>query len=226
MKEEFKTKCAICGAEPMSLASHLSSNKNPHKMDSEDYYCEHVLESDEERKRERYCKVCLEECDDISKLKPIQYKGLNKGYIENKYCRKHRNLSPKSKKIRSATYAKKKEQKLVNEGYYDLPEFCEICSKNGEDVRFESRAGLARHIWQKHPEVKLEDYYDEYIDSTNHICSRGGCNNKCGFDSLNSGYYKYCSKNCATSDRDTSYLNSESSILKRSEARRGTKYKK
>lgn len=60
---------------------------------------------------------------------------------------------------------------------------CQIC---GREVKY---SGLSIHLHRSHIEINKQDYYDKYIDSSDHICK---CGKPLSFIRITDGYTKTC----------------------------------
>lgn len=173
--------CQFCNKNIESIkkfASHLSHPKSPCKTNIKDYYDKYLRKEDE-----GYCEFCRRE---------TSFSSLSKGY-QNRTCKYCKNKSQSSKLKRQNTESKKSEERKIKNGYYNLPEICEICNK-----RFKNRAGLSRHVLNLH-KIKPKDYYDRYLKKDNEgICPV--TNKKTKFKNMTEGYFKYYGKGIGSKD--------------------------
>lgn len=74
---------------------------------------------------------------------------------------------------------------------------CRICNFESKSI-----AGICRHIIFTH-KISVKEYYDRYFKGCQgSVCQNHLCNNTTRFVGLKSGYNKYCSLECASSDPD------------------------
>lgn len=66
--------------------------------------------------------------------------------------------------------------------------YCKICNK---EIRY-----FNKHLNEIH-NITGEEYYDTYIDNSNHECAEKNCHKKAKFLSVYCGYNKCCSQKCA-----------------------------
>ena len=86
-----------------------------------------------------------------------------------------------------------KNQYLNNlKNIHNNTKVCDICYMPCNDFK-----GLGNHIQQHHRDITMKDYYDKYINQSDHICTTENCDNDCTFINLNLGYSKHCSCKCA-----------------------------
>jgi len=215
MREEFKTKCAICGklvANANGLAQHLRNAHNIQGLKNikNKYFDVYIIDNPNELKKEKYCCVCGGE---------MSFYETNNGYRANKsnsgnqYCKHCRNLNPDSKKIRSKNWKDKAEHKKIEEGYYELPEVCMICLENSIEKRFENKYDLSKHLSihngiHRFGDKELEEYHIKYLGGKPSKCKRDSCNNATKFISLIKGFAvdSYCNISCASLDRDAAAI--------------------
>lgn len=175
-------KCYLCEREFESitkLASHLSHPKSTCKTNVKDYYDKYLR-----KKEEGICIFCGHE---------TLFYSLVKGYPNTK-CKHCRNKGSKTQKLRKDRYIKKREKKKIVDGYYKLPIVCEICQD-----RFKHVNNLSKHIAQKHNEITIKEYYDEYFKKP----EEGICpitNKETNFKNISFGYYKYYKKGTNSKD--------------------------
>jgi len=161
------------------LVSHLSNPKGKCKTNIKEYYDLFLRKPDE-----GFCKFCGRETG---------FAGIVKGY-PSKVCKYCKSKDPETKRKKRETHLKKKdyylkkwEDEKIESGYYNYPEVCEMCKKQDIESRFETRSGLARHIWQIH-KIKPREYYDIYFKKDKEgICPITGHQTR--FKSLREGYY-------------------------------------
>ncbi len=188
-------KCKLCRREFESvtrLVSHLTHPKSKCKISIKEYYDRFLRKQDE-----GICQFCGRE---------TAFASISKGYINN-VCKHCRNKIPEAKLIRKKNYQKKRNERKIEKeeikrksGYYELPVYCEICKKNGIDKRFKHKHGLAKHISQKHTDIKIKDYYDKYFKKDDEgICLVTG--KQTNFINLVEGYFKYYGKGTCSADK-------------------------
>ena len=179
-------KCMIC--EKMfktstALVSHLTHPKSSCKTNVKEYYDTYLRRLDE-----GLCKFCGVE---------TSFRGITLGYPYNlcKYCKtKDPETIKKQKESRDKTY----KQRKIDNGYFNLPEICEICKEQGLEKRFKTKAGLARHVNNFH-KVKPKDYYDKYLKSNDEgICQITG--EPTTFINLTLGYHKFLGRGINSRD--------------------------
>ena len=87
---------------------------------SKDYYDKYLRNHNE-----GICQFCGKE---------TMFASIVKGYPKN-ICKHCKNNLKSTQEKRKQTYSKKNIQKKKDNGYFELPEFCEICKLNEEDKR-------------------------------------------------------------------------------------------
>jgi len=179
-------KCELCNKNfktLFSLSIHLTHQKSTCKTNVKEYYNKYLR-----KENEGICKFCNKE---------TSFASLVKGYPKD-ICVHCRNLKPESKKIRKENKLKKTNEKKIKNGYYNLPEFCEICKKENKNIRFKGRSGLSKHISLMH-NINIKDYYDLYFKKEGEgICPITGDNTN--FINLVCGYFKYKDKGTNSAD--------------------------
>ena len=170
--------CELCKKEFQtvpSLSTHLSHSKSKCKTDIKKYYDTYLR-----KENEGICKFCGTE---------TLFYGIGKGY-PNSVCKHCRNNSDETKEKRTKSFKENKEIKKINDGYYDLKEQCQICNENNKNIRFKTRSGLSKHIFQIHENISIKDYYDKYLKKEGEgICKVTG--KTTNFKSMKDGYYEY-----------------------------------
>ena len=166
-------KCELEFSTATSLVSHLTHPKSKCKINIKEYYDNFLR-----KEGEGICQFCGRE---------TSFASIEKGYINNT-CKHCRNNKSDSKLKRKENYNQKREIKKIESGYYNLKEQCQLCLK---DVRFKTREGLSKHIWQIHKDISIKEYYNQFIktDPLEGICKISG--EKTSFIDLSKGYCKY-----------------------------------
>jgi len=180
--------CKICNREfktVTQLVSHLTHPKSKCKIIIKDYYDKYL-----KKRNEGICQFCGQE---------TSFYGIVKGY-PNITCKHCKNKDPETQLIRKKNRQKKKEQKKISSGYYELPIICEICKENNIDKRFKSKQGLSKHIPKIHKNSNIKMYYDKYLKKEDEgICPITG--KQTNFKSIVNGYHKYYGKGTCSADK-------------------------
>ena len=166
-----KITCQICQREFNSICGLSSHIKPTHQISSKDYYDKFIKTLED-----GFCLNCNT---------PTSFRDMGKnGY--RKYCSKRCDDEYSIKQTKE-----KKQKELIDKEMIG----CELC-----DGHFKNLQGLSNHIKQKHTDISIQKYYDEYLlkDVKEKHCKTCGKENN--FYTIIKGYHAFCSRYCATQD--------------------------
>jgi hypothetical protein len=165
---ESRVVCQICDRQWGGLSSLGVHITRTHQMSTKDYYDKYLKKDSKEG-------VCLE-CG-----KPTFFQDMGAGY-PNKYCSMSCNKA-ESKRAHSRELQEERDKRKAD------VQTCRICGQ-----RVIGFKGLSNHVNQKHA-TSSQQYYDAYLAKLKEgLCQR--CGKPTRFESLNKGYFDYCSIQC------------------------------